>query len=89
MKTIRTKGDICVENIKIGDILYEYEYGCEIKTTVQTLPVESKKQKGFWIWKGITDNGDIINYGVSEEYPHYAPNLYNYRAYKTFKKNRI
>ena len=34
-----TKGNIIVENIKIGDIHYEYGYGLGIKVEVISLPV--------------------------------------------------
>lgn len=79
MKRIRTKGDVEVQNIKIGDVQYEYGYGLGIKSTVVTLPVET--EPGFWEWKNKTDNGVTINYGVNEKYAHYSANLYTYRAY--------
>lgn len=33
-----TKGNIIVEDIKVGDIQYEFEYGMGIKSEVVTLP---------------------------------------------------
>lgn len=75
-----TKGNVIVENIKIGDIQYEYEYGCGIKSTVISLPV--RDEDGLWTWQNKTDKGEIINYAVAEKYSHYSPNLYTYEAYQ-------
>ena len=75
-----TKGNIVVEDIKIGDVQYEYEYGVGIKSTVITLPV--RDDDGYWTWKNKQESGSIINYGVREGFSHYAPNLYDYEAYQ-------
>lgn len=79
METL-TKGNIIVENIKIGDIHYEFEFGIGIKCEVLTLP--KRDGDGYWTWQSknlIT--GAKINYGVQEGMSHYAPNLYDYEAY--------
>lgn len=75
-----TKGNIIVEEIKIGDIHYEFDYGYGIKSEVLTLP--ERDDEGYWTWasKNLKDDA-IINYGVSEKYAHYGPNLYDYEAY--------
>lgn len=79
-----TKGNIIVEDIKIGDIIYELSYGIMIESKVITLPTRS--EDGYWTWKCENImNGEIINYGVHEKYPHYAPNIYNYPAYGFYK----
>ena len=77
----RTKGDVIVENLKVGDITYEYEYGCCIKAEIITLPV--RDDEGYWSWKAKNVNNPehIINYGVAEGHGHYGPNLYTYEAY--------
>ena len=79
---IRTKGNVIVEDIKIGDIHYEYEYGIGIKTEVISLPVSDGD--GYWSWKSkvFNDPETIIDYGVREGMSHYGPNLYDYEAYK-------
>lgn len=76
---IFTRGDVIVNEIKIGDTIYEYEYNIGIKTTVKTLP--TRNEDGLWEWVGETDSGTIVNYAVHEDYPHYSPNLYTYEAY--------
>jgi hypothetical protein len=80
MKT-HTKGNVIVEDIKIGDIHYEFEYGFGIKSKVISLPV--RDEKGYWTWKSENlKTQQIINYGVNEKYSHYGPNLYDYEAYQ-------
>jgi hypothetical protein len=76
-----TKGNVIVENIKIGDIHYEYELGTGVKSEVISLPV--RDENGYWTWQSKNLNtGKIINYGVNENYPHYSVNLYDYEAYQ-------
>jgi hypothetical protein len=78
--TTLTKGNVIVENIKIGDIHYEFEYGIGIKCQVMSLPI--RDQRGYWTWQSKNlKTGKIIDYGVSEENAQYAPNLYDYEAY--------
>lgn len=75
-----TKGDVIVEDIKIGDIHYEYGYGVGIKVEVISLPVKEGDQ---WTWQAKqVSNGRIIDYLVTEGFSHYAPNLYTYEAYQ-------
>lgn len=76
-----TKGNVIVENIKVGNIHYEFEYCCGIKCEVITLPI--RDENGTWRWKSRNMNNDnIIDYAVTEEMSHYSPNLYDYEAYK-------
>lgn len=75
-----TRGNVIVENIKIGDVHFEYEYGLCIKSVVETLPVRSSE--GYWTWTSkAVDTNRLIKYGVNEMYQAYAPNLYDYEAY--------
>lgn len=76
-----TKGNVIVENIKIGDIHYEFEYNVGIKSEVISLPV--RDEDGYWTWKSksLKNPDRIIDYGVHEKYSHYGPNLYDYEAY--------
>lgn len=77
----RTKGNVIVEEIKVGDIHYEYNIGRSIKCEVLTKPI--KDEEGNWIWKSKNVNsGKEINYLVNPKYPHCSFNLYNYEAYK-------
>lgn len=78
---VYTSGDVVVNEIKVGDVHYEYDYGVEIKSTVISLP--ERDEDGLWTWKSKTDSGKVIDYAVNEKYAHYSPNLYTYRAYKT------
>jgi hypothetical protein len=80
-----TPGGINVENIKVGDIHYEYEYGAGIKVEVLTVPVRS--DQGYWTWKSrnVFDHDHIIDYGLHENYPHYGPKLYEHEEYTVTK----
>lgn len=76
-----TKGNVIVENIKVGDIHHEFGHGMGMKCEVITLPV--RDEKGYWTWKSknlIT--GEEIGYGVTEGMAHYSSKLYDYEAYK-------
>lgn len=86
MSKTYTKGNVIIEEIKIGDIHYEYEYGVGIKVTVKTLPIKEKRDDdNYWSWQSVTDGGKEIQYGVSDKYAHYGPNLYDYEAYQGAK----
>lgn len=89
MKKATTKGGIIIEDIKVGDIHYEYEYGLCIKTRVIEGPMQTENDEdnhSVWSWKSVhilpdgTD-GKIIDYQVSSKYSYYGPNVYNYEAY--------
>ena len=80
MKT-HTNGNIIVEDIKVGDIHYEFDYNMGIEVKVITEP--KRNDEGVWIWKSEkVNNGKIINYAVTEDLSHYSPKLYDYKAYK-------
>ena len=79
MKT-RTKGNIIIEEIKVGDIQYEYDFGIGVKSEVLTLP--EKDSDGNWVWKNKNlVSGILINYLVNPNYPQYSLNLYDNEAY--------
>ena len=85
MKQIRTNGNIIVNEIKIGDIHFECEYGIAIKSEVVTEP--KINSEGNWIWKSKElKTGKIIDYLVNPDYPKYAVNLYDYNAYEKIEK---
>ena len=80
---IRTKGNVIVDNIKNGDIHYEFEYGLKTVSQVIEAPKsETRDTDVYWSWKSKNLLSDeVINYGVSDKYSHYGPNLYDYEAY--------
>lgn len=79
-KKTRTKGNVIVEDIKIGDIHYEYDLGVGIKSQVLTLPILDENGNYTWKSKNLT-SGLIIDYLVNPDYPHYSVNLYDFEAY--------
>ena len=69
-----TNGNIIVEDIKIGDIQYEFNYDFGVKSKVITLP--TRDRDGLWKWKNENlKDGSIIDYAVREELQQYAPKL--------------
>ena len=75
-----TKGNVIVEDIKVGDIHYEFDYNLAVKVEVLTLPKQDKD--GLWEWKSKNvKSGKIVDYAVNGKYSHYGPNLYDYEAY--------
>jgi hypothetical protein len=78
---IRTKGNIIVNDIKVGDIHYEFEYGCCAKVKVISLPEFSNDGCADWKSENLL-TGRVINYRVCAKHSHYGPNLYDYEAYQ-------
>ena len=76
---VRTRGNVIVNELKVGDITYEYDYNMEIKSEVITKP--QRDTDGYWTWKAKDRNGNVIEYGVHERYQHYGPKLYDHQAY--------
>lgn len=79
-KKTHTRGNVIIENIKIGDIHYEFEYNMCIKSEVVTLPRLNEYEQYEWQSKQLS-NDRIINYLVDPEYSHYSAKLYDYEAY--------
>ena len=74
------KLNVSVNEIKVGDIHYEFGYGMCIKSEVTSQPTRS--EDGYWTWQSKQVDGDrVIDYGVREGMTHYGPNLYDYDAY--------
>jgi len=78
MSKTLTKGNIIVEDLKIGDTIYEYEYGMGIQSEVMTLPI---LEDGHWSWECKTRTDEKIKYMVTVGMAHYGPNIYDYKAY--------
>lgn len=79
-QVVRTKGNINVNEIEVGDTQWECDYGRCIEVEVKTKPI--RDDNGHWTWISIAkETGAEINYSVTEGYSAYAPKLYNYKAY--------
>lgn len=75
-----TRGNVIVEEIKVGDIHYEFEYGMCIKSEVITLPTLNEAGQYEWKSKQVS-TGEEIDYLVDPKYSHYSSKLYDYEAY--------
>lgn len=81
MSKTHTRGDVIVEEIKIGDIHYDYNWGVCLIVEVISLPI--RDDEGHWTWQSrIVSNGKIVDYDVHEKYSHYSSSLYTYEAYE-------
>jgi len=79
-----TRGGIVLEDIKVGDIHYEFEYEVGIKCEVVTKPERTRRADGVFVWEWESKNvntGQPISYYITEGYSHYGPNLYDYEVY--------
>jgi hypothetical protein len=76
-----TRGNVIVENIKIGDI--HYEFGRSLGSKVEVIELPVRDDEGYWSWKSKNLNtGKEVTYGVAENLAHYGPNLYDYIAHE-------
>ena len=92
----QSRGGVILEDIKIGDIHYEYEHGHGIKVEVITTPERKNSDRvGYqWSWKAkvLEDSAktmeidEIIDYLITEGYEHYGPKLYDHEAYISYSK---
>lgn len=76
-----------IQNLAVGDIFYECEMFANIEAEVIEAPVsadgfEGRKQ---WRWKARnTQNGEVIDYLLTEGLSHYGPRLYREPQYARF-----
>lgn len=76
--------DLSPSDIKVGDIFYECEAGMNIEAKVTVAPIVSNEFEGRkqWSWKAEnTQNGDTIDYLITEGLEHYGPRLYRQPQY--------
>jgi hypothetical protein len=73
-----------IPHFKIGDVFYECEAGINIEARVTEPPVEGAGFEGKrqWRWKAVnTQNGQEIDYLITEGLSHYGPRLYRSPQY--------
>ena len=71
--------DLNLKELKVGDNFHEISYGCKDCYTVIEEPKKEITESGdtFWSWIGKDcDTGVEIDFGATEEYSHYAPDVY-------------
>jgi len=83
MSITHTRGNVIIEDIKIGDTQYEYDYGFKIISEVVSLP---EFVNDGWSWKNKRSSGEIINYFINPKYAHYGPKLYTADVYPNSKE---
>lgn len=76
-----------VKDLKVGDIIYECEYGTNIEVRVLSTPGRSQATEHLdyrtqWSWKAEnTQTGEVIDYLLTEGLSHYGPRLYRQPQY--------
>ena len=89
MATIR---DTEIMSLAVGDIIYECEMGMNLEARVTTAPIEEEGFEGRkkWSWTAKnTQNGQEINYLITEGMSHYGPRLYREPQYCGFANGEI
>ena len=83
MDDVLTRGNVIVNKIQIGDILYEFKLSCGIVVKVLTKPQYNEKEGVCGMVSREYRTKQKITYRINPKYPHYASNLYDYKVYKT------
>ena len=79
-KIMKTKGNLDLSTLEVGETVYEFMGGFGIESKVVTKPVKDGKQ---WTFKTrSTATGSEIDYMFTEGCAHYGANLYGYKAYE-------
>lgn len=85
--------DAEVKDLKIGDLIYECEYGMNIEVRVASVPVGAESSDALgkrqqWAWIGEnTQTGQRIEYLLTEGLSHYGPRLYRQPQYFRINKD--
>lgn len=75
-----TRGGIVIEDIKVGDIHYEFSGPFGIECRVSSKP--ELDNDGNWIWESVNvRTNNKIKYFINPDYVHYSANLYDNIAY--------
>lgn len=90
IKKTKTRGNVIVNDIKVGDVHYEYDFGYGIQCQVTEAP---KLENGKWTWKSKNlKSGVDINYLIPDinsenggSNSQFGPKLYDHEAYKGIK----
>lgn len=70
-----------IMKLEVGETLYEYAYGQEVKSVVIEPPYTEQDGSYALVKVKVSDGGEF-RYGAHKDYPHYGPNVYNYQAYE-------
>lgn len=84
-----------IQNLQIGDVIYECEYGMNIEVRVTSVPTSSVSTEALgkrtqWHWTAEnTQTGQVIDYLLTEGLSHYGPRLYRRPEYMHVAKGGI
>ncbi len=81
-----------IKDLKIGNIHYECQYGYNVKAQVisEPEPIVGVDEKPAWKWTAVnTQNGEEIEYMLTEGLSHYGPRLYWMPQYARFNDGKM
>lgn len=74
-----------IQKLAVGDVFYECEMFMNVEARVTEAPTSSTSEPGGhtqWRWKAEnTQNGEEINYLLTERMSHYGPYIYREPQY--------
>ena len=82
-------------NFNVGDIIYECQYGLNIKVEVTSRPeyvLETSlgKERKYWTWAGKNAfSGETIMFALAEGLEHYGPRLYSKPQYAYYNEGEV
>lgn len=80
-----------IASLKVGDVLFECQYGANISARVVIEPVAGTGYEGrrTLAWKAEnTEDGTPIDYGLTEGLEHYGPRIYSEPQYAVFRDGK-
>jgi len=66
------------KDLKLGDSFYESYYGVNAYMIVIKEPTHID---GKWEWTAMNENGEEVEYLITDGYEHYGPSIYSEPAY--------
>ena len=76
-----------LKDLKVGDVIYECEYGTNIEVRLTSAPTSAESSEALgkrtqWRWTAEnTQTGEVIDYLLTEGLSHYGPRLYRQPQY--------
>lgn len=77
---------------KVGDVFYECQSGANIEARVVEAPKMTRTDDGKTQWSWVaenTQNGERIDYLLTEGMTHYGPRLYRSPQYVRFRDGEL
>lgn len=82
---------ISPEDLEVGDVFYECQYGINLEFVVKTPIVKSKgfEDRDTYDWTAVSKKGTTTNFRLTKGLEHYGPRIYEQPQYATIKNGEI